>query len=137
MIIEEEGDVCRSSDSDPPTHKVLLMVDDDLMAIRMLSRMLKKHYDEVYTATNPEEAEAILKNNSVSSLICDYNLGKDVPRGTDLITRWHGQYSSIKRFLLLTGEKPNTIELPPEVDSALYKPCSVDDVLEALGVVTE
>ena len=85
------------------TDSVLLILDDEPMIVRLITRWFKKDFSEILYATTPMEAEELLANKPVTHFVCDANLGPNQPQGIDLINRWFPMYPNIKKAVLFTG----------------------------------
>ena len=99
----------------------LLIVDDEELVCRGISRSFKRCFDQVYFATHPDEAERILQQGEVTSLVCDYHLGDSLPRGTELMERWRRAYPHIKNAVLYSGTDLSKIISSKWVDSKISK----------------
>ena len=114
---------------------VVLLVDDQEMILKSVSRVLQPHFDLVLTAATPEQAEQHLAQHEVTHIICDYHLGDDLPRGTDLIPTWRERFKTIRKAFIFTGSQ--RASLPPApigVDDILNKPMSAQTLLAKLNV---
>ena len=80
----------------PERWRILLVVDDDPLICRMLSRRLSSSFEALRTACTKKEAEAWLGKEEISHLICDYNLGDGIPRGTELVASWRKSPSACR-----------------------------------------
>lgn len=103
--------------------RVLLVDDDDLVA-RALSRMLRRDH-EVVVASNRAEAVRLWSEQALDAIICDYDLGPGETDGVALI-RELGLPG-----LLLTGHANIEASVP-----ALLKPATREDLLAALHRAT-
>jgi CheY-like chemotaxis protein len=104
-----------------PKKTMLLIVDDEELVCRVLSRDFKHKFDRVLFATRPEDAEEILATGEVTSVVCDYNLGDGAPRGTELLEKWRKAYPKIERAVIYTGTDPSRIGLTKWIDSTVSK----------------
>ncbi len=115
------------------THeRIVLLLDDSEITLKMLKRLLKRRFDVVLTATNARQAAAILRNNPVTTLVCDHGDGH--PSGGDLIARWRERYKSIEKTVVLTGADLESIDTPPEVDALLSKTRRISDIITEIGM---
>ena len=114
--------------------KIGLAVDDHERVVEVLSRKLGEFFDEFYTATNPDDAEAILGACAVTHLVCDFDLGGWHPVGTDLVGKWRSQYPGIVRAIIHSGADRSMIPKIPEVDAVLSKPASITALKTALHI---
>ncbi len=112
--------------------RILLIVDDSEKVRTTLRRLLSSAFDEVFLSANPNEAEQLLGQHDISHILCDYDLGKDMPKGTELVIEWRRQYPEIGRAVILTGSDISQIDVPPEVDAIFSKTMSPRDLLAAL-----
>jgi CheY-like chemotaxis protein len=99
----------------------ILAVDDDLLVLRMVSRVLKKYADRIFTAESAVEAERILVVESVQFVVCDYNLGPNVSPGTVVLEQLRRRFSSIEYAVIFTGEEPPIVPSVPAADAVLHK----------------
>ena len=121
------------SDSRDRKPRMLLIVDDDPRICRMLSRRLESSFDGFHTAGTPADAEFKLKEESITHLICDFNLGEEAPKGTDLIAKWRSQYPSIERAVLFTSAHLNDKIKPAGTDVLIHKTTDFNQLMEALN----
>ncbi len=111
---------------------VLLIVDDERSVCRALTRLLDRQVKRIETATNPWEAETILKSGQITHLICDHWFGPGQPLGIDLAARWKKEYPSILRAVVLTGMDITKISLASGVDSILPKVVEPEELINTL-----
>jgi CheY-like chemotaxis protein len=112
--------------------RLALIVDDEPLFCRAMSRLLGPAFDEVHTATNPDEAEQLLEEHPITHLVCDYRLGQGFPPGTVFVTRWRKLYTSIQRAVLVTGAYDLYSNIPPEVDSVRVKGIEPEQLLSSI-----
>ena len=105
---------------------ILLIVDDDDIFLRSIKTFLKKHVSAVFTATNPEEAEEILKQNPVNVLVCDYDLGRGEMNGVQLTRALRKKHLGIRRAVIFSAKDPNEIPHAKSVDAILQKATDLD-----------
>jgi len=96
-VIEGEENMATANDS------VLLILDDEPMIVRLITRWFKKDFAEILYASTPDEAEDFLNTRPVTHFVCDSNLGPNQPRGIELINQWYPMYPSIRKAVLFTG----------------------------------
>ena len=99
----------------------LLIVDDEELVCRGILRNFRRCFDQVYFATHPDEAERILRESEVTSLVCDYHLGDSLPRGTELMERWRQAYPHIRKAVLYSGADLNKVINSKWIDSKISK----------------
>jgi response regulator of citrate/malate metabolism len=90
------------------------------------------HFDPVFTAGTPEEAEAMLEAHRPRLLLCDYWLGNEFPPGTELIPSWRERYPTLERVALMTGTKAESLALTTCVDAVFQKPLNMEQVTDFL-----
>jgi CheY-like chemotaxis protein len=115
-----------------PEKTTLLVVDDEELICRVLLRDFKNRFDKVLFATRLEEAERILESGEVTDLVCDYNLGEAVPRGTELLEKWRKAYPQIERAVIYTGTDTSKITPAEWIDSTVSKDMPLHCLLSAL-----
>jgi len=108
------------------------VVDDDPVMLQNLEIIFGSIFDEVFTACNPLEAEAVLRVHPISHLICDYELGEGVLPGTLLIAGWRRSYPKLRKTVLFTATLRTSIEVPPEVDTLMSKRAPVETLIAEL-----
>ena len=122
-----------NGDSRDEKPRVLLIVDDDPRICRMLSRRLESSFDGFHTAGTPADAEFKLKEESITHLICDFNLGEEAPKGTELIVKWRSLYPSIERAVLFASTHLDDKVKPAGVDTLIHKTTDFNQLMEALN----
>ncbi len=113
-----------AENTNTPSLKKLLIVDDEPQIRRMLARLLSRRFHDVYTTGDWEEAERILSDHAITHLLVDHNLGPAAPTGEYLIIHWRRKHPDIQRALLITGTRMSHVSFPVEIDRYLSK---VDD----------
>jgi DNA-binding NarL/FixJ family response regulator len=98
----------------------------------MLSRRLESSFDALHTANTPAEAERTLRKETVTHLICDFNLGEGAPQGTELIAGWRSRYPSIERAVLFTSACLDSKTTPAGLDAIIHKTTDFNELMEAL-----
>lgn len=111
---------------------VLLIVDDESSVCRALSRLLDSQVREILSATNPTEAEIILRSGRVTHLICDQWFGPGQPLGIDLVTKWKKSYPAMQKGIVLTGTDIRELDAGETVDKILPKVVDPDVLIQAL-----
>ena len=99
----------------------ILVVDDEPLLLRTLSRVLKKYADQVFVAESGEEAEQILAVQAIQFVVCDYNLGAQAAPGTVVLEAMRRRFPSIARAVIFTGEDPRSISSKSAADAVLRK----------------
>lgn len=112
--------------------RTLLIVDDEELVCRGILRSFKHSFDCVYFATHPDEAERILKQDEVTSLVCDYHLGESLPTGTELMERWRRAYPKIQKAVLYSGADLSKISSSRWVDSKISKSLPISNLFNAV-----
>ena len=91
----------------------MLIVDDDDLVAKTAKRVIERNSlekpDQILLASTPSQAEIILRAYRVTSVLCDYDLGKNQPKGTELVTRWRRQHASIQTAFIYTGSDVETV----------------------------
>lgn len=108
----------------------VLIIDDEMLVVRMLQRVLKKYADNLYTASTPEDARQVLRNHTVSLVVCDFNLGADVPNGTALTAALRGEFPEIEHAVVFSGEDKQNIPNILAVDEVLHKSRDLERLCE-------
>ncbi len=116
----------------PTQPKILLIVDDENLILKMLVRTLTPRFNKVFTASSPSEAEALLNENSITHLVCDCNLGPDLPLGIDLIPSWREMCPSITRAVVYSGTNLPTRTVSNDIDMIVAKSEGPGKLLTAL-----
>ena len=101
--------------------RILLVVDDEVLALKATVRLLKGQFDDVLAAESADEAEALLESNSVTHLLVDRQL-TDFRLGEELIDSWKRRWSTIHYAALMTGEDVEELTVPETVDDVFPKP---------------
>ncbi|RJS95004.1 PAS domain-containing hybrid sensor histidine kinase/response regulator [Salinisphaera sp. Q1T1-3] len=114
-----------AEDSDKAGHKSIgtaLCVDDDPASLDALVGLLERWDIDCMTAP-PEDAAAIMADESFDVAIFDYDLGADVENGMSRIERLRPDFPDT-RFLLVTANRDQTIVARAEASSTgiIYKP---------------
>jgi len=114
---------------------LILLVDDDPLILRTVSRNLMRRGCKVLLAQDAAKAEHHLETARVTHVLCDYDLGSAQPTGTELIEKWRRAHRAIETACIYTGA--GLVVAPPWVDRILHKPTTTDGLLSALGIVAE
>lgn len=110
---------------------ILLVLDDEPSIARLIIRSLRAEFSQILYAETPHEAEVLLKNNSVTHLVCDSNLGVNHPTGAELISDWYNKFLTIQKAVLFTGMDVDSVPKAPGV-KVLSKNGSPKDLLRNL-----
>jgi len=131
----------------------ILVVDDELSLVAMLSETLRAQGHEILPANNPEQAWALVQSQTLQLVLCDIEMPAHEPRGLDLL-RQIQEYNRTLPVIMLTGhatkeravlalrggafdfvEKPFRLdELLKRVDHALFQQQAVVAVAENVGL---
>jgi len=112
----------------------ILIVDDSAQICRVVGRALKNYFDNVLTAISPDISEKILEENVVEFLVCDFNLGDELPTGKELVVKWKHQFRSIRKAVLFTGSPEEVGFKPPEIDEVVGKGGDKEKLYSSLGI---
>lgn len=93
------------SDDNPSS---VLLVDDEKLNVKMLTRSLERFGYTVHTAFSGEEALPLLDNNKVDILITDYNMPGGM-NGVELIERVKTKFPELP-CVVLTGNIDDNVE---------------------------
>lgn len=105
--------------------KNILICDDNIYIIEMLSHILGNHY--LHTCLTLQTAETIFNNYQLDIIILDNNLPDGL--GSEMILELKKRKPDI-HYIIMSGDKPNNInELLNDDIDFLLKPFSIDDVL--------
>jgi len=96
--------------------------------------MLSGSVDEILTALNPQEADAFLRTQPVTHVICDHWFGHGQPLGVDVAAGWRDRHQSIAHVVVLTGRDIEQINRPEAVDEIVPKTATKEMLLAALGL---
>ena len=114
-------------DPDEIQRRSVLLLDDSEQVLKILSRHLRRRFDAIFTATDSTNAEKILEEQEISTLVCDHGVAS--PSSVQLITKWRKRYKSIKRAVILTGADVSAIKPTSSVDAILYKNLPLRNIL--------
>ena len=106
------------------TRDRLLIVDDDETLARVAKRSIESHhgsFDRVFIASATAKAEAILKTENITVLLCDYDLGPHQPKGTALAADWRRRFPSIKNAFIYSGGNLSEIPKVTGIDAIFSK----------------
>jgi CheY-like chemotaxis protein len=107
----------------------LLIVDDNEFVRSALQRFFKFHFAPVLVASTADEAEALMRAERPTHVLCDFNLGPNQPTGAMLIERWRREQRQLVCVVLVSGESPRDIGDVPGADAVFTKPPNLPDLL--------
>ncbi len=81
-----------------PRLESVLLVDDDVLYLRMLERLLKEEY-AVMAVTSAALALESVGDSKLAVVISDYDLGPG-PDGVELLRRFHAARPEVRRVLI-------------------------------------
>jgi CheY-like chemotaxis protein len=111
----------------------ILLVDDDVFIIRLLTLLLRKSKYDILSATDGQDAIRLLSEQSVDMIIADLMMPK-----MDGITFLHWLRQEAKAtlpVLILTGMATQDAEeqaLAAGATAILYKPIKINELLEKI-----
>lgn len=110
-----------------------LIVDDVEVTRFTTKKFLSDLNVEILTAADPNEAEEILKQNTIDIIFMDWHLGKE--SGIDLMKKIKDQYGAQQKVIIISGVEGS--ERAQEALSAgangfLEKPTTKDKLKECL-----
>jgi response regulator RpfG family c-di-GMP phosphodiesterase len=110
----------------------ILAVDDEPINLRMLERLLRKHF-RVLTATSPEEALRLLERENVSLLLTDQRMPGML--GTELLRKSRVlQPDMVRMVVTATNDSETFIDAIKNSGAVrvISKPWDPDKVLQAI-----
>ena len=117
--------------------KRILVVDDEELLIRSLTRLLEKHGYEVYTTRNGTDAQVMVGEEDFDLVICDIRMpgvnGVETVRSIQKIVR--SQNKADLPVIFITGFADETIEEEAKKMKPLaylYKPFEVQEILQLI-----
>jgi DNA-binding response OmpR family regulator len=82
----------------------IALIDDDRSWLEVLAEYLQRKGFRVYTASDPAEGLALLRENSIPLAVCDYDMpGMD---GLELVRTLHGQRANVAVLMVSNEEEP-------------------------------
>ena len=114
----------------------ILVVDDDEMICRAVSRLLKRTCDRVYTACSAAEARSILRAHRVDFLLCDFDLDSNECDGATLTTQLRMQFPKIRHAVIFSGELPGQIPPCSAADAIWSKKSAISNLSERIETVS-
>jgi DNA-binding NtrC family response regulator len=115
--------------SEPQLDRTLLVVDDRPEVLRAIERYVRLHFQRVWIAQTPEEAERVLAEHHPDFLLCDFWLGENYPPATALIPRWRSQYPTLRHVVLMSGTKSSSIPPCEAIDAQFAKPLQMSEII--------
>lgn len=109
----------------------ILLVDDEELMTRALSRHLRHDKFTVYTAQDIAQAKLALASCFIDLVITDMDLGEGLQQGRDLL-KWIEEHSPMTRRVLMSGSA-YTPESAPEAHHILQKPFPITDLKSVLS----
>ena len=102
--------------------ETLLVVSDDKQVYSLIKKLFEKDgiFNVIHTANSEEEADKVLKQETITVVISDYDL-KQKSTGNRLVERWRKEYPSIRAAFILTGGAPTGIAETEGVDAVIQK----------------
>lgn len=113
--------------------KQILIVDDELLLLELLSEMLDEYI--CFTASHLEQVDDILNNEDIDAILCDVTMPGG--GGIELFRKLEDTNSQLaRRLIFITGGSTNrysqdflqNIELP-----VIYKPFREKDIIAAFS----
>ena len=112
--------------------KKLLVVDDDVVALKATSRILQASGYDVTATTRSDEALHFLSREKFKGVICDYHMPDQ--NGSAIVTAVHHQHPDT-RVLLITGYRddlPEFLRTGKHAVRVLDKPFTLQGLLQAV-----
>jgi DNA-binding response OmpR family regulator len=109
-------------------HKILV-IDDDLLLLRMLKRSLSAQLFDVDTASDIEQAQELIVQNTYSVAIVDLGLSHpDYTGGLDMVKFIRQTQSKTKILVYTANNNPQVMEIALKNGADLYlvKPVLLD-----------
>jgi len=112
--------------------KKLLVVDDDIVALKATSRILQASGYDVTATTRPDEALHFISRDKFKGVICDYHMPDQ--NGSAIIAAVQRQHPET-RVLLITGYRddlPEFLRKGKHAVRVLDKPFTLQGLLQAV-----
>ncbi len=114
----------------------ILLIDDDLISIKLIKAMLANHkdiVDKILEASNGKEALDILESNEDINLIL-LDIIMPIMNGREFLKVFRSQkrYSNIPVIILTTDDSQKRDILNYGADNILIKPIKEDELLNSL-----
>jgi len=111
----------------------LLVIDDDIQILDVLRRTFFDQPWSMFRARSAEEAEHILREHPIDTVLCDYYLPDT--NGLELVSRIRDRYPSMP-CILLTGTQETEPIQQAQNDSLIHsfheKPWNDDTLIQAI-----
>ena len=115
---------------------VVLVVDSCGQIQKLMKRCLSPYFDDVLTASTPEEAVRHLSNGPISHLVCESHLAvSEYSEKGDALryaTAWRREYRSIRKIVVFTGLGSAAIDRATAIDAVVEKNHGLEPLLQVL-----
>ncbi len=135
------NDVLEATQSEQ-TGRTLLVIDDDEYMIVCIKRLLHKvqrslnremYFDDILTAENEEQAREMLSTREITHVLTDLNLGRNKPKGYQVVSKLRREFPCIQRAVMFTGgDGLETNVLPRGIDAIFKKSDPVDFIVASI-----
>lgn len=119
--------------------KRILIIDDNEQLLNVVTEFLGIHGYEVHTATEREEAEALLSHMEYDLVITDLALTRCGFGGLDILERL--SHSSVRpKVIVLTGHGTPDLQMEARsrgVDAFVKKPAPLVELVRLVGSMVE
>ena len=115
----------------------ILMIDDDHVFAGLIGDALKLSGHEVRRVPTTESGIAALLERRYDVLLLDLDLG--ATRGETMIRRVQGLGERLPPIVILSGQPSGVLEAAQKstgATCAVSKPCTIDELLAAIGAAT-
>ena len=119
--------------------KRILIIDDNEQLLSVVREFLGMHGYEVHTATEQEEAEAMLNNIEYDLVITDLALTRFGLGGLDILQRL-SHYARRPKVIVLTGHGGADVQTEAHsrgVDAFVKKPAPLTELVRLVGSMVE
>lgn len=114
----------------------ILLVDDDALLRTALTRLYRRFYDIVCAESSTEALLRLEDSGPFDIVVSDHQMPEGT--GTELLHKVREQYPHVGR-LLLSGDlmlsEIISAQAAGDIDKALNKPCTREQLLEAIDTV--
>lgn len=97
--------------------KSILLVDDDMELLNIMSSILEKHQFQIYKATGVQAALKLMESNAVDVICSDFNMRDG--SGLDLLEKLR-QQGVTTPFMLMSGNDDSCLEYEAERLGGLF-----------------